>query len=472
MPKAPPAVRAEQGFTLVEVTVAIVVLLVGVMGVLTMANGASSATTRTKAHEAANALARDMIEATHALPYANLTAASATGALQARPGLADSRPGTAGWQLERRGVTYTVTVRLCVLDDAKDGAGAHDSAFCPDTGPAGTADVNPNDYKRLSFELAWTRERHAERVVQSTLVMNSDRGPAITALNTNPAGATSIGSGNSAAFTLTTAIEPAKVEWYLDGAYQQDLGSGVSGSGTAFAFTWNMGSPCSNNSVIDGTYVVSAQAFNAGGSTPGPRALTMRVNRCAPVAPTAFSAGRNRWGVELNWEDSKEDDVAGYRVHRGIGSAPPAAIASGPCSGVVRKSTCIEPDPAPSQSLVYNVRAVDRDPSGALRDGTPTVSFTVVTGNRAPATPAIGNAQQYGTIGWYAVTDPDRGDAVDFYRIYRDGQALANRYDVIDAVGDPIVWTDADTGGIAHTYYVVAVDTRLAESGFSNAVTR
>ena len=98
--------------------------------------------------------------------------------------------------------------------------------------------------------------------------------------------------------------------------------------------------------------------------------------------------------------------------------------------------------------------------------------MTVATGNRAPATPSIGSAGTYGTIGWYAVTDPDRGDSVDFYRIYRDGQALSNRYDVIDASGDPLVWTDGNPGGTTHTYYVVAVDTRLAESAFSNAVTR
>jgi hypothetical protein len=302
--------------------------------------------------------------------------------------------------------------------------------------------------------------------------MNSDRGPAVTAFDTNPPGNPVVTGGNSIAFALTTSIAPAKLEWYLDGAFQQDLGSGVSGGATAYSFSWNAGSPCSNNSVGDGTYVLSARAFNTAGSTPGPRALTVRLNRCVPQAPTALSGGRNRWGVELNWEDNHEDDVIGYRIFRGIGSATPAAVASGPCSGLLKVSTCIEPDPAPSQSVTYNVRAVDRGASGAERDGTASANFTVVTGNRVPSTPTIGNAGTYGTIGWYAVSDPDRGDAVDFYRVYRDGQALSNRYDVIDAAGDPIVWTDPSAGGTQHTYYVVAVDTRLAESGFSNAVTR
>lgn len=464
-------VRSEHGFTLVEVCAAIVVLLVGVMGVLALVNGANSATTKTKANEAANGLTRDMIEATRSVPYASLTAATLRNALQARPELADSGPA-AGWQVQRRNVTFTVTVSVCTLDDAKDGAGAHDSTYCSDSPAAGTADTNPSDYKRVRFDLAWTREGRSETATQATLVMNSDRGPAVTALTTNPPGIAAVTSGNSVPLAVTTSLAPARLEWYLDGAYQQDLGSGVAGSATSYSFNWAIGSACSNNGVIDGTYIVSAQAFNASGTSPGPRALTVRLNRCAPQAPAGLAAGRNRWGVEVDWEDSREDDVVGYRVYRGTGSATPTAIASGPCSGVLKESTCIEPDPAPSQSLVYNVRAIDRDAAGALRDGVAASNHTVATGNRVPATPTIGSAAGYGTIGWYAVTDPDRGDSVDFYRIYRDGQTLAHRYDVVDAVGDPVLWTDDATGGTSHTYYVVAVDTRLGESGFSNAVTR
>src|SRR3712207_7561499 len=41
---------------------------------------------------------------------------------------------------------------------------------------------------------------------------------------------------------------------------------------------------------------------------------------------------------------------------------------------------------------------------------------------------------------------------------------LFRSYDVVDAVGDPVQWTDTATSGTTHTYYVVAVDSRLAES--------
>ena len=66
------------------------------------------------------------------------------------------------------------------------------------------------------------------------------------------------------------------------------------------------------------------------------------------------------------------------------------------------------------------------------------------------------------TIGWTAPA----GGNVAFYRIYRDGQLYANRYDTCD-VGDvtpgcddgdgTFSYVDEDTGGTAHTYWVTAV---------------
>jgi Tfp pilus assembly protein PilV len=456
----------DEGFTLVEVLGAIAILLIGVLGVATLATGANKTTGKTKSHEGAAGLAREMLESARSMPYADLTAASLTTMLKSR--LPDDDAATAGWQVKRRGVSYTVTVSLCVLDDAKDGMGPHDASFCSDTGAAGAADTNPSDYKRAAISLAWNGTYGPQTARQSTLITNSDRGPAVVSLDRVPAGNAPVTSGNSVSFALTTSAAPASLEWYLDGAFQESLAP----NGTSYAFDWRIGSACTSNAVIDGSYVVSAQGFNASESTPGPRAVTVQLNRCAPFAPTGLVGGRNRWGVELAWEANKEDDVVGYRVFRGIGAAVPTAVASGPCSGVVKASRCIDTDPAPSQTLVYSVRAVDRSSTGSQRDGAASASYSVVTGNRAPNTPAIASGSSTSTLVWSPVGDPDGGDSVDFYRIYRDGQALANRYDVVDAAGNPIRWTDTNTGGTSHTYYVVAVDMRLAESAFSNGVSR
>jgi len=67
--------------------------------------------------------------------------------------------------------------------------------------------------------------------------------------------------------------------------------------------------------------------------------------------------------------------------------------------------------------------------------------------------------------------DPDPGDSIAFYRIYRDGTVVANRYDRT-GTGADVTYTDTQTDGIAHTYYVTAVDTQLAESPMLGPVTK
>jgi hypothetical protein len=91
--------------------------------------------------------------------------------------------------------------------------------------------------------------------------------------------------------------------------------------------------------------------------------------------------------------------------------------------------------------------------------------------NTAPAPPGTltATASEGNTVlSWDASAgDPDAGDSVDFYRIYRDGTAYADRYDRT-GTGAELTYTDTQTDGVAHLYRVVAVDTQLAESAFSN----
>lgn len=453
---------------------AIVILLVGILGVIALADGASGTTAKTKGREAATGITRDVIEAVHAIPYVDLTPPALTTTLQAQPGLADAVPTATGWQVQRRGTTFTVTASLCQVDDPKDGAGVRDSTYCSDIGPAGTADANPSDYKRVTIAISWNDQGKSGSTTQSVLIANTDRGPVVTSLDTLSGGSATVTSGTGIAFKAFTSIDPHKLEWHLDGTYQGDRSSGIAGTGTGpFTFSWNLGTACSATGVMDGSYLVSAQGYNRSEATPGPRALTVSLNRCLPLAPTSFQAGRNRWGVELNWEANREEDVVGYRVFRGTGSTTPQALASGPCGGVVKQTECIEADPSSSTTLTYHVRALDRETgTGTLREGPPSASITVSTSNKPPAVPVIGNAMTYGTLYWSPVADPDKNDVVDFYRIYRDGTELSNRYDVIDATASTMLWTDPNTGGTTHTYYVTAVDQKLAESNPSNAVTR
>jgi hypothetical protein len=343
-------------------------------------------------------------------------------------------------------------------------------------------DANPSDYKRVSVDVSWVDARGTESVRQSTVLRNNSRGPAIASMDTTaPSGNPTITSGSSVGFTFMASLPPAKALWYLDGAYQGDIASGaITGSGTGpFTFTWNLQGACSSNAVVDGTYFVAVQAYDASDASPGQRSLTVNVNRCAPTQVLNLFGGRNPLfskQVELNWDDNPEDDVVGYYVYRGAGSTTPTKIASGPCSGLLAVSNCTEPDPASSSNLTYYVRAVDRDAANALREGAASSNLSVTTSNRAPSAPSIASAGTSGTIYWSQTSDPDSGDSVDYYRIYRDGTGLANRYDVIDNVPASgttyVVWTDPNTGGATHTYRVTAVDTHAAESSMSNSVSR
>src|SRR3954454_12433664 len=124
--------REEQGFTLIEVMVAAAILVVGVLGALAMLTYGSLATTTTKAREQGVSLQREIVEAARSLPYDQLVPNSMVGRIQTMPDLGDDQPSTPGWQIERRGFTYTVSVGVCSVDDPSDGTGTDDDAtFCP-----------------------------------------------------------------------------------------------------------------------------------------------------------------------------------------------------------------------------------------------------------------------------------------------------------------------------------------------------
>ena len=73
--------EGERGFTLVEVMVAIMILLVGVLGVVSMVDGAKAVTSKTKAREGGTNVARSIIEVSRSIRYRDLTAVELLDAL-------------------------------------------------------------------------------------------------------------------------------------------------------------------------------------------------------------------------------------------------------------------------------------------------------------------------------------------------------------------------------------------------------
>jgi hypothetical protein len=452
------ALRDEGGFSLIEVLVSSMVLLVGLVSAVVAIDGANARTVDTRAREGATNLHRELVERSRSVSYPLLNRQSLLAQLQAKPGLEDSSPAP-GYTIRRRDFTYQISADICSVDDPKDSLGPHDPAvFCDGTQGA-TGDYNPDDYKMISIDIRWAGPNGHGHAEQRSLVNNPGNaaGPGVAAL-TSLAGTTITSPVSSVSFSLTTNATPTTVGWSVDGAPQGSAG----GSGMSWNFSW----PIDN--LHDGIYQVSARAFDSTGLSGASRSATMTLNRYSPQAPTGVGAGRNGSGVELEWLANPERDVVGYRVYR---TSPGENLV---CESTTR-TNCQDTNPPSDAGVTYAVAALDRDPAGNLREGTRSIQVTVTLGNRPPNAPTglTGTKANGGTtLSWHAASpaDPDAGDSIAFYRIYRDGQSYDARYDRTGS-GTDTTYTDGRAGSTQHTYYVTAVDGQLAESVVAGPVT-
>jgi type IV pilus modification protein PilV len=124
--------RDECGITLVEVMAAMVILIIGVLGTLTLVQGSLASTSRTTAREQATNLARDLVERSRQADYTDMTYANAPAKLRAMLPASDSVTALSGqsFDVTRRKVTYTVKVLACSIDDPTDGIGVGDATAC------------------------------------------------------------------------------------------------------------------------------------------------------------------------------------------------------------------------------------------------------------------------------------------------------------------------------------------------------
>lgn len=485
-------VPKEDGFTLIEVMVAITLLLVGALGTVTMIDGANAVTTQTKAREGATALARSVLEISRGIQYRELTGAQVLAEMEARPGLADADAGAAGHQIESRNFTYTITPSVCSMDDAKDDLGDHDEptvTFCAESDGPGTVDRNPDDYRRVTVTVDWALQGgRTESLTQRGLVTNpvGGLGPSVTSLVPDtPATALIVSDATeTASYDVTTSTSADTVSWSVNGSR---LGE-ATGADTAWDFTWGLGDPdVAATAVLDCTYLVQAEAFDEKGRAGTPSALTVTLNRRAPFAPPNFDGGRNLNGafVDLQWDSNAECDVNEYRVYRGETTG---AIVDLVCTRTNTQPTECVDEAAPSGvTLYYQVVAVDTPAEGRDEEGDRSGVLTVqdedlYTAPTAPPNLAIcaggnpdcddidGNAAPADTsvLSWDASTDDD---GIQFYRVYRGGNTYADRLDILFPVsGKPLVFVDSTASG-SEDYYVSAVDSLFGESALTGPVT-
>lgn len=444
-----------------------VLVTVGVLGTVSLVDNANARTADTKAREGATNLARDLIESTRTLAFANINASDAPSQLQTRAGLADADPAP-GWQIKRRNFTYTVSLSACTIDDSSDGYGtaaSHDSTFCAGTpsSSSGAPDRNPFDFKQVQYTLSWRDTRGAQQLRQAALINSTYAGPAARKIEAAPV------IGDKVPLTATFSSTAQTAKWYLDGRLEGD----VAGSpGSVWTWDWDLGPACAQDdpaSVQDGVYSVGAVGYDGNGATGGSKSADVTINRCAAYAPTGLRGGRN-WGrVELVWAPNAEADVTGYDVFRDT-----TLVCT---TQSVDHTTCEDDPPNPAASYTYTVQAYDTGPSGR-RAGEASAPLTVLPDcsigstpcNTAPATPDVSASDGVLSISAGTPADPDQGDDVAFFRIYRTSSPTPptgpdDRYDLVDNTASTVNWADKAPGGFY--YWVTAVDKHYTESNLS-----
>lgn len=493
--------HAEAGFTIVELMMAVLIIVIGLLGTFVLLDGAQRTTRENRARIAAVNLARQVTEISRSLDYDVDLRPDAAGV----PGIAaslQSKPGLAGsgnpWPIVRRDVTYTTRVTACTFDDPKDGLAAAGSG--PDNActPAGTAiagapaETNPDDFRRVTVTATWQREGGTRTLSQTALIANPSGGlgPRILSF---PQPAAQITVGNAVTLGVTTTLAN-NVRWTVD-----SLGTDGAAVGDAsrrnWTIDWDIGDPCTTScasgSVVDGTYAVDAQPFNDVGIPGETRTAAVSINRSEPLAPSNLDGGRNeRFGgsdgiVDLDWLARGERDIVGFRVYR-VEGAVRTLVCGFPTPLTV--TSCVDGNPPGSDPLAYEVVGVDRenlvDATSTLREGAVS-TLSVDAATAAPDAPTALTADIVDgkpTLNWLA---PATGPSVAFYRIYRRADAVAvpgldDRHDgtltsviVADDPATPGVnedrpeYVDSDAGAGAYTYWVTAVGNDYNESGFS-----
>jgi hypothetical protein len=470
----------QDGFTLVEVMVAATILIVGLLGTFVLVDGANGTLATNNARIGATNLAREIVEHSRSSEYEKLNPAQIAGALQAKPGLA----GTGNpWSVDRRGVSYEITVSVCTVDDPKDGLAAVPPVnACPRANAiAGApAEANPDDFRKVETTLSWTASGRERSLTQAALIVNPSGGlgPRIVAF---PELTGQIASSSQTQVAWTGTLKTtgaASVHWTADdGGSQGD----ATGGSTDWTLVWDIGTYGSGQFVHDGAYTLTAQAFDSRGVAGESRTVTVLLNRGRPFAPTYLSGGHNAtFGsggvVDLMWAPSPERDVLGYRVYRlNLLGGRDERICPAPTSAseYIETTSCTDPDP-PSLSLGtrYEVVAVDRQdlaqPVSPVLEGAPATITILPAGTAPPAPSDVISSTDAATglprLNWTqaAATPP-----ILFYRIYRDPAStpptIADRY-AYTASADP-TWSDPDPGNATgHTYWITAVDERFHES--------
>ena len=354
------ALRHEAGFTIIEVMVGAMLLVIGLFGTLALFDTSNKLSVQNKDRVGAVNLARQVAEDIRTLDYDRLDNTDIVGDL-ATAGVTDQDLTKAGIQQVRGAVTYTVQVLKtdgsgnvtspCILDSGTDGAriGTDTAYYCTGSANAGSVtptDGNPDDFRRVEVTVTWPGPQGTATcsgldnglgrscVTQAVLIQNPSGGigPTIDSITMRSTGLTLGGpqndvveDGSSAIFDVVTRSAADDVHWTADDGVSAGT---ATGSNRTWNFTWSFPS-----SLRDGAHTITAQAFLLGSGGPA-RPKVVQINRNEPAPPTFGSnpAGVNTRlsatnpVVEFQWLQNPETDIRGYRVYQATVSTTPPIV--------------------------------------------------------------------------------------------------------------------------------------------------
>ena len=366
--------------------------------------------------------------------------------LQALPGLEDIDGGA--YTIRRSGTTTASRVDVCI-DGRPEGRGRpapDDRNFCANSVAAGTADKNPEDYKRVTVTVSWTEQgNYTRKVDQSGLINNpgSASGPAVRSLT--PVGYTApfvvTTDVNAVTWDVTTSSKPATIGWLLDGTppdrrrRRRRPDQAAPGSSTG-----NM------KTLDDGAYVVAAEAFNVYGVSGPGRQETIVLNRFVPRAPKQVDRRPHR----VRHRRDRVDGELRARHHRLPGLPRRGRDAGLRDRHPEARHLLHRHEPAvrrDARVLRPRLRqGHERQPPRERRLGPPARDegqHGAVQGHRPHAPDARERGHEADLDAAPCRRTPTPATASRSIRVYRDGTALGDRYErYFDGSGTPsVTWT-------------------------------
>jgi prepilin-type N-terminal cleavage/methylation domain-containing protein len=468
----------QSGFSLVEVLVAAVILVLGATAAFSLIDSANRSISANSARAGGTNLARELTEYARATDYDLLQPTQLVSALRARKSIEGTLTGST-WTIERRSVVYTVDASACTFDDPKDGlATTPPEDACPAAAAvagAPASDLNPDDFRKVTVSLTWTARGRSGKAVQTAAVVNpaGGLGPRITRFDTPGAQITANQTWGGTSTLRLTSDPASSVTWTTDDGKS---GGDASGGPTDWGFTWDLGTAFSSTDpwVRDGSYNVQAQAKDSRGVPGEAKIITVHVNRHEPGQVPGFIGGWNETNkvVDLRWSRYDERDLQGYVVTRDGVQVCPAG--GGSQQGLSCSTTQTD------QTATYKLYAWDcADLKARLNCSRPSPTPVTVVVDKAPGQtdPAPSEPTELTAtvvdglprLTWTAPSSVTAGP-IRFYRIYRDsGTQVADRYD--ETITNATSYTDPNPGATtAHKYWVTAVDQNFTESAPSAPV--